>query len=323
MVALQQVRTASTVLLATIIGIACSSSAKADFIDILSNHGVADPAPGTVINSTDGSGTNDAPDTTWREVHNLLDTTGLSGNPLTQASTWADTSKGYWNSVHTGHNRGDIGVLIDLGGLYTLEAMHFFGYNIQDSGTGYSQRTHGAFTVRTATDPAAVTAASGDLLVDEISLFAQQGPVLSLGDPGRTPTLGRTFLFGGVEQPDELGSEDSYDVTPSTVTARYVFLGGLTPIWLNPSDSNVVGLGEIRFYGTEYPTADFDRDGDVDGLDFLILQLNPSVGLLADWEANYGTVAPLSTSTTAVPEPNTVLLGVIVCLIGVSSRRHS
>ena len=202
--------------------------------------------------------------------------------------------------------------------------MHLFGYNIQDTGTGYSQRTLGAFTVKTATNPAAVTTASGELLVDEISWFTQQGPVLGLSDPGRNSTFGRTFLFGGAEQPEELGSEDSYDVTPSTVTARYVFLSGLAPIWLNPSDSNIVGLGEVRFYRTEVPeppTADFDGDGDVDGDDFLLWQRDPSVGSLADWQTNYGMVASLSTTSAVVPEPMSCLLLCFTALFAFVRRR--
>jgi hypothetical protein len=239
--------------LGAVFAIACASAANAAFIDVLANHGVSDPAPGTIINSTDGSGTVDAGDNTNRQVFNLLDGVGLSGDPLSQSSLWADQSQAYWNSSSGGNDRGDVGILIDLGGVYVLDAIHFFGYNIQDGGEQYSQRTPGAFTVRTATDPAAVTTASGVLLVDEISSFTQQGPVIGLADPGRNPTLGRTFLFAGAEQPAELGSDDSYEMGPETVVARYVFLSGLTPIWINPTDLNIVGLGEIRFYGTEIP----------------------------------------------------------------------
>lgn len=54
---------------------------------------------------------------------------------------------------------------------------------------------------------------------------------------------------------------------------------------------------------------DFDSDGDVDGRDFLVWQRNPSVGDLADWQANYG-VGSLSSveSVASVPEPATMLL---------------
>jgi T5SS/PEP-CTERM-associated repeat protein len=52
---------------------------------------------------------------------------------------------------------------------------------------------------------------------------------------------------------------------------------------------------------------DFDGDGDVDGRDFLVWQRNPSVGDLADWQSNYG-VAPITSASTAVPEPANALL---------------
>jgi len=54
---------------------------------------------------------------------------------------------------------------------------------------------------------------------------------------------------------------------------------------------------------------DFDVDGDVDGTDYLLWQRNPSVGSLSDWETNYGfTSAPLVAATSAIPEPNSMLL---------------
>jgi hypothetical protein len=56
---------------------------------------------------------------------------------------------------------------------------------------------------------------------------------------------------------------------------------------------------------------DFDEDGDVDGRDFLTWQRNPSIGDLADWQANYD-VNPLA-SSRAVPEPSSLpLLALIV-----------
>jgi len=57
---------------------------------------------------------------------------------------------------------------------------------------------------------------------------------------------------------------------------------------------------------------DFDIDGDVDGADFLMWQLGfgtiYDADDLADWEANYGAVAPLSERSAAVPEPNSLAL---------------
>lgn len=58
---------------------------------------------------------------------------------------------------------------------------------------------------------------------------------------------------------------------------------------------------------------DFDVDGDVDGFDFLKWQRGESPFALsktdlANWETNYGWVAPEAAATTAVPEPGGVLL---------------
>ncbi|QDS99456.1 hypothetical protein [Adhaeretor mobilis] len=57
---------------------------------------------------------------------------------------------------------------------------------------------------------------------------------------------------------------------------------------------------------------DFDEDGDVDGADFLEWQRNPSVGNLFGWQNNYGMTAPLSAASTAVPEPSTLLLAMLM-----------
>ena len=54
--------------------------------------------------------------------------------------------------------------------------------------------------------------------------------------------------------------------------------------------------------------ADFDGNGYVDGADFLLWQRDPTVGLLADWETNYGTVVLLSAASAAVPEPSSMAL---------------
>ena len=54
-------------------------------------------------------------------------------------------------------------------------------------------------------------------------------------------------------------------------------------------------------------TADVDLDGDVDGRDFLLIQrYDPS--LIAQWQSQYGSVAPLAAANYAVPEPATIIL---------------
>jgi hypothetical protein len=64
---------------------------------------------------------------------------------------------------------------------------------------------------------------------------------------------------------------------------------------------------------------DFDEDGDVDGRDFLLWQQNPSLGNLADWHENYGTVPELGASV-AVPEPTAAALALLVAIMGLTSR---
>ncbi len=66
---------------------------------------------------------------------------------------------------------------------------------------------------------------------------------------------------------------------------------------------------------------DFDIDGNVDGNDFLLWQRDPSIGLLADWEMNYGMVAVLSASSAAVPEPTTSVLALAALCLAMIRRR--
>lgn len=75
-----------------------------------------------------------------------------------------------------------------------------------------------------------------------------------------------------------------------------------------------LGFRVARILEVTPPSGDFNRDGVCDGADFLLWQQDPSVGLLSDWEANYGKVAgPVtitqSVTSPAVPEPGTLLLG--------------
>ena len=69
-------------------------------------------------------------------------------------------------------------------------------------------------------------------------------------------------------------------------------------------------------------SGDFDDDGDVDGNDFLEWQRRDGTAVgLNDWETNYGMVA-LTAEVSAVPEPSTLLMGVLVSLDLLISRRR-
>ncbi|QEG33640.1 hypothetical protein [Bythopirellula goksoeyrii] len=67
-------------------------------------------------------------------------------------------------------------------------------------------------------------------------------------------------------------------------------------------------------------TADFDQDGDVDGNDFLVWQRNPGVGSLIDWQAQYGSVLPLTANANAVPEPQELFILTCIALFSCMQR---
>ena len=68
---------------------------------------------------------------------------------------------------------------------------------------------------------------------------------------------------------------------------------------------------------------DFDNNGVVDGLDFLLWQRDSSVGSIADWEANYGMGVTLSAISTSVPEPSTAGLWLcFLCLLLFYGHSH-
>jgi hypothetical protein len=77
----------------------------------------------------------------------------------------------------------------------------------------------------------------------------------------------------------------------------------------------------------EFIFGDFDHDGDVDGDDYLEWQRGfgtiYDANDLADWEANYGSVAGLPiTAGTSVPEPSAWVLVLSGFLISLAINRH-
>ena len=98
-------------------------------------------------------------------------------------------------------------------------------------------------------------------------------------------------------------------------------------IWQRGESPNPLSQTDLADWEANYGTnnapiqpGDFDGNGVVDGHDFLDWQLDPSVGSLADWEANYGSVATLSATSAAVPEPAT-WIGLLIGMLAMLFRR--
>ena len=65
-------------------------------------------------------------------------------------------------------------------------------------------------------------------------------------------------------------------------------------------------------------SGDFNHDGVCDGADYLAWERNPSIGSLADWQADYGKVAgPI----TGVPEPATFVLLLLASAAALAMRK--
>lgn len=112
-------------------------------------------------------------------------------------------------------------------------------------------------------------------------------------DPNYAPTLGDMFPV--------VSTTSGVSGTFGTVSGTDLGSGLILSVLYGAND---VTLGVFL-------AGDFDND--VDGSDFLQWQLGESpspfsASDLAAWEANYGTVAAISATTTAVPEPATAIM---------------
>jgi hypothetical protein len=132
---------------------------------------------------------------------------------------------------------------------------------------------------------------------------------------------------------------DFYDSQFPTTDPSYKYglvrESALQPTWV-PPDAGLVdhlfllfGLVEsldADFFADrvfpEFIFGDFDHDGDVDGEDYLEWQRGLGTiydaNDLADWEANYGSVAGLPiTAGTSVPEPSALVLSGLLIMLAI------
>lgn len=127
-------------------------------------------------------------------------------------------------------------------------------------------------------------------------------------NPDAGPPFVESRIFGFQWDLSGLGSITEYEVVWSTLQFSTNY-----QMQLDSSD-------------TYSPSAaipgDFDEDGDVDGIDFLVLQRGLGTlydsNDLADWETNYGN--PVVTAINVVPEPSTTAL-LVALLAQLATRR--
>ncbi len=138
--------------------------------------------------------------------------------------------------------------------------------------------------------------------------------------------IGTAFSLGvPFDESADFDEDDDVDGEDFLIWQR----GAGGPGGLSQGDANnngTVDAVDLDIWETQYGTApiqpgDFDGNGEVNGFDFLLWQRDPSIGSLADWEANYGTVATLSASSAAVPEPTTSALAIAALCLAMSRWR--
>lgn len=125
-------------------------------------------------------------------------------------------------------------------------------------------------------------------------------------------------LLNNLDTIEGTATEGILHMTQANFDALNIAGGDLLAMWHGESGHRV----ELVLSG------DFNRDGVCDGTDFLMWQLDPSVGSLTDWEADYGQLAgppviALSADSARVPEPAGVVLGALAGVgLLLTRRRH-
>ncbi len=153
----------------------------------------------------------------------------------------------------------------------------------------------------------------------EVTGIANLGGALELSMlPGFTPSPSNTMTI--LSAGSLLGTFDN--ISPG---GRLDTIDGLGSFLVNygagsPFSATSIVLSDFESL-VGYP-GDYDFDEDVDGADFLEWQrTDGSASGLADWEMNYGTLAPALTASQAVPEPASILLLVLGTLALAVARR--
>lgn len=160
------------------------------------------------------------------------------------------------------------------------------------------------------------------------SKFVDQGVPVILGEFGAMNRTGNSQL-SGANLDLHLASRLYYhQMIADTANGM-----GISPIyWDNgytgPNGSAIFNRNTGTIFDLDTVTAltggpglrgDFDDDGDIDGRDLLLWQRDQSVGSLADWQENYGTVPEL-TANQSIPEPTSGVIAVLVTAMVLNCR---
>lgn len=225
----------------------------------------------------------------------------LTGNSTYAGTTTVQGGALLVNASHSGTGTYTVDAGATLGGTGSI-AGDVNVNGILNAGDGI-----GTFTV----DGTVRFGAGGTLAVDiDTASGADMIDVVDLDLSEMNDVLDIT-LIGSVPAGDYLIANYS-----GTLTGTFNATGGFAVDYSKPNQIFVsVSAGGIP--------GDFDHDGDVDGVDYLIWQRgespNPlSAEDLADWQANYGT--SLEPNVAAVPEPAGLLWGLVASFAGLLTR---
>jgi hypothetical protein len=218
------------------------------------------------INQTDNTGTLTTP--AERSPLHLCDGTTLTtsggtviasttgGSLTTSGTTYWSSGSGdagnLWNGGSGGSvPPGSMGLLIDLGNYYQIDAIQMYGYNFSSYWAGRSIKN---FTLETARDPSTVTTSGGNLIIVSTGGFTTVGGIQTTTNLSSSNmyTDGDTFLFGGAVQPSDVTGA-THSVTPNQTEARYLFFTGLTIWGTSGQGHDTAGLSGLRIYGEQVP----------------------------------------------------------------------
>jgi len=143
--------------------------------------------------------------------------------------------------------------------------------------------------------------------------------------------FGTEFILNGIDITSSLNANSPFIIADRDVTlSGFLADGSAFSFDLISSDSFEIqdyfdtdALLTVTLVGP----GDFNGDGKVDGSDFLKWQRGESpVSLgaqdLADWQANYGSSTLSPASSVTVPEPSTVILGLLASFLGISLKHR-